>query len=511
MTTLIVAAIRCSLMFLLPGVAYAESAQWNLNPTSGDWNAAANWTPMGVPNGPADIATFALSNTTNVSISTNTEVNGITFTAAATNPYTITASAPFTLRISGAGITNDSGSTQHFMTTVGANGEFGLIVFTNSATAGTSTMFTNNGGTVSGAPGGSTVFHGSSTAASATLIANSGTGGGEGGQIFFDENSTGGTSRVELFGNGSLDISAHAAPGVTIGSIEGDGDAFLGVNNLTVGSNNLSTTFSGVIQDGGKGGGMGGSLTKVGTGTLELTGANTYTGNTNVNRGVLQVDSSITSDTFVNHRGTLAGTGTVHGNVMNSDFGIVRPGGALGVPGVLTVVHNYAQAQYATLMIQIAGTNTGQFSVLDVMGNANLNGYLAPVLLNGFVPTIGDSFTFLNYASLTGEFSRIRNQVFDNGMLQWSVTYQNTYAVLTVEPNTIPDQGSTLLLLTLGLLGLVMYRRQSLRGQPRASRALSLGNNRRQSHQSRLELGLCRNCGFPRCDRLQNFPHACTD
>ena len=219
MTTLIVAAIRCSLMFLLPGVAYAESAQWNLNPTSGDWNAAANWTPMGVPNGPADIATFALSNTTNVSISTNTEVNGITFTAAATNPYTITASAPFTLRISGAGITNNSGSTQHFMTPVGANGEFGLIVFTNSATAGSSTMFTNNGGTVGGAPGGSTVFHGSSTAASATLIANSGTGGGEGGQIFFDENSTGGTSRVELFGNGSLDISAHAAPGVTIGSI----------------------------------------------------------------------------------------------------------------------------------------------------------------------------------------------------------------------------------------------------------------------------------------------------
>ena len=203
-----------------------------------------------------------------------------------------------------------------------------------------------------------------------------------------------------------------------------------------------------------------------------LTGANTYTGNTNVNRGVLQVDSSITSDTFVNHRGTLAGTGTVHGNVMNSDFGIVRPGGALGVPGVLTVVHNYTQAQYATLMIQIADTNTGQFSVLDVMGNANLNGYLAPVLLNGFVPTIGDSFIFLNYASLTGEFSRIRNQVFDNGMLQWSVTYQNTYAVLTVEPNTIPDQGSTLLLLTLGLLGLVMYRRQSLRGQPRALRAL---------------------------------------
>ena len=90
MKTLISAAIRCSLLFLLPTVTYAISAQWDLDPISGDWNTAVNWTPNGVPNGPADIATFGLSNTTDVSISANTEVNSITFTPAATNPYTIT-------------------------------------------------------------------------------------------------------------------------------------------------------------------------------------------------------------------------------------------------------------------------------------------------------------------------------------------------------------------------------------------------------------------------------------
>jgi autotransporter-associated beta strand protein len=466
---------------------------------------------MIVPNGPADTATFALSNNTNVSISANTEVNGITFTPAATNPYTITANAAFTLRITGTGITNNSGRTQHFISPVGANGEFGLIVFSNSATAGNSTMFTNNGaflngevrggtrfldtssagngtfinnggftefsdsstagngsftnngGTVSGAGGGQTIFQQTSIADSATLIANGGTGGGQGGQILFEDASTGGTSRVEVFGNGNLDISSHNAPGVAVGSIEGSGNAFLGGNNLTVGSNNLSTTFSGVIQDGGRSGGVGGSLTKIGTGTLILSGANTYTGNTNINRGVLRVDGSITSDTSVHYTGTLAGNGMIHGNVTNNDFGTVRPGGALGV---LTVVQNYTQTQYATLMIQIAGGNAGQFSVLDVMGNANLNGYLDPVLLSGFVPNIGDSFIFLNYASLTGGFSHIKHQVFDNGMLQWSVIYQNNSAILTVVPNTIPDQGSTFLLLTLGLLGLVTFRRQLLRGEP---------------------------------------------
>ena len=91
-------------------------------------------------------------------------------------------------------------------------------------------------------------------------------------------------------------------------------------------------------------------------------------------------------------------------------------------------------------------------------------GFLDPVLLNGFVPTIVQTFTFLNYASLTGEFSRINHRVFDNGLLQWSVIYEANHAILTVEQHT-PDQGSTFLLLTLGLLGLVMYRRQLLRGQ----------------------------------------------
>jgi autotransporter-associated beta strand protein len=317
-------------------------------------------------------------------------------------------------------------------------------------------VITNNGGTVSGAQGGYTQFSFTSTAGNSTLIANGGTNGGEGGAIFFEDHSRGGTSRVEVFGNGRLDISAHS-PRLTIGSVEGDGDVFLGANNLSIGSNDLSTTFSGQI------GGTGGSLTKIGSGTLILSGANTYTGDTNVNRGVLQVDGSINSNTIV-HGGTLAGTGTINGNVTNN--GKVSSGGT-GAPGMLTVVGNYTQAQYATLMIQIAGMSSDQFSVLNVLGNANLDGFLDPVLLNGFVPTIGDSFTFLNYASFTGGFSQILNQVFNHGTEQWSVTYLNTNAILTVEAHTpgVPDQGSTFLLLTLGLLGLVTFRQQLVRKQ----------------------------------------------
>ena len=67
----------------------------------------------------------------------------------------------------------------------------------------------------------------------------------------------GGTARVEVFDNGELDIYGHQS-GLTIGSIEGSGNVFLGANNLTVGTSNINTSFSGVISGTG-------SLAKVGT------------------------------------------------------------------------------------------------------------------------------------------------------------------------------------------------------------------------------------------------------
>lgn len=51
----------------------------------------------------------------------------------------------------------------------------------------------------------------------------------------------------------------------------------------------------------------------------------------------------------------------------------------------------------------------------------------------------------------------------DNVMEHWTVTYESKDAILTVAPGnvSVPDWGSTFLLLTLSLLGLVMYRQKS--------------------------------------------------
>ena len=91
---------------------------------------------------------------------------------------------------------------------------------------------------------------GSANAGNATLIANGGTYGG---LISIDGLLVGAigpnTARVELYDNGHL-YTGYVGFDTMVGSIEGDGEIIIGIgHNLRVGSNNLSTVFSGVIQD----------------------------------------------------------------------------------------------------------------------------------------------------------------------------------------------------------------------------------------------------------------------
>ena len=550
----------------------AGSATWSMSPTSGDWNTVVNWTPPTVPNGPADVATFATSVVTDLSTSAGVQVDGITFNPGA-EAFTITNEPGLVLTISGTGVINNSGVPQNFInqeddtnsgtlyftnsatagdlvvytnrtptrggqspliqfedsSTAGsaqfvnqaaffsshagliefqgkstaANGTFrntgfgdtqfptinfrdqasaGQAVFTNevdaegmihfydsstadhatitnesafnssvffynnstagSATiineggdssneygltffednstagngifianggltdyygnasvnftersrAGTGTFIANggevvgdfafggiitirddstadhgtfyaNGGKVAGAKGGiidmessataeSGTFHVNGatvdgafggrvrfsieapTAARATLIATGGVGSGEdeGGGILFEDDSTGAEARVELFGNGFLDLRGHGTPELTIGSLEGDGLVFLGNVNLSVGSNNLSTVFSGLIEENSEG--VQGALTKIGTGILMLTSANTYTGGTTIEGGKLVVNNRTGSGTGSGavqvNAGILAGRGTIAGAVI---VGTGSGAGAALAPG----------------------------------------------------------------------------------------------------------------------------------------------------------------------------------
>ena len=129
-----------------------------------------------------------------------------------------------------------------------------------------------------------------------------------------------------------------------------------------VGAKNLDSTFAGVIANN-----VGPTaLTKVGGGTLTLSGACTYTGATTVSAGRLQISGSSVSNVTVASGATLGGSGTLTGNV------VVQTGGALeqGAPGGpgLTVTGNLTLPG-AVIVRPVAGAVVaGTYTVLTYTG-----------------------------------------------------------------------------------------------------------------------------------------------
>jgi autotransporter-associated beta strand protein len=257
----------------------------------------------------------------------------------------------------------DSASTAGSATIT--NNQF--LNFFGTSTADNASIFNNN----------TLRFRDASTAGNATITNNSGA------TTFFLDNSTGGNARLIANANSAVDFSGTLGPAgdkkVSAGSIEGAGTYFLGSNQLTVGNNNLSTTVSGTIQDGGASAGAGGSLVKVGSGTLMLTGTNTYSGATTVNAGTLFVNGSIANSAVtVNSGATLAGIGTVGATTINSG-GIFAPGTS---PGTMTVQGNLAFQSGALYLVQV-DPSTASSTNVTAGGSAALAGTVQAAFASG--------------------------------------------------------------------------------------------------------------------------------
>ena len=115
-----------------------------------------------------------------------------------------------------------------------------------------------------------------------------------------------------------------------------------------------------------------GGLTKVGSGTLILSAANTYTGTTIVSDGTLEVDGSLASGSAVTIQsgGTLDGVGTVNGSVTAQSGGTVSPGDTSGI----LKTGNLALNSGADFNVQLNGTTVGtRYSQDNVTGTVNLD------------------------------------------------------------------------------------------------------------------------------------------
>ena len=125
----------------------------------------------------------------------------------------------------------------------------------------------------------------------------------------------------------------------TIGSLAGAGSVTLGAATLTTGNDNTSTTFSGTIS------GVGG-LTKIGAGTLVLTGNNTYSGPTTITGGTLQLGNGGTS-------------GAILGNVINNASFAVNRSDTFTFGGVISGVGAFQQNGAGTTVLTAVNTYTG--------------------------------------------------------------------------------------------------------------------------------------------------------
>jgi autotransporter-associated beta strand protein len=93
---------------------------------------------------------------------------------------------------------------------------------------------------------------------------------------------------VTVNAGATFDLNGHSD---AIDSLAGAGNVTLGQGGaLTTGGNNASTTFSGIISGGSQTNPS--KLIKTGTGTFILSGANTYSGNTLINGGVLELGAN---------------------------------------------------------------------------------------------------------------------------------------------------------------------------------------------------------------------------
>src|SRR5206468_2729799 len=128
------------------------------------------------------------------------------------------------------------------------------------------------------------------------------------------------------------------------------------VATLTVGTDNTSTSYSGLLRDGAT---AALSFVKTGSGSLTLSGANTYTGNTIINNGRLVLANTTgsgvgTGSVRVDAGATLQignanAAGNVSGSISNNSQVVFKRSDTYVLSTTITGIGSFTQAGPGTL------------------------------------------------------------------------------------------------------------------------------------------------------------------
>ena len=206
--------------------------------------------------------------------------------------------------------------------------------------------------------------------------------------------------QIQVFGSGTLTLNLDT-DGTVIGSLAGNGVVSLGSYGLSIGNNSLSTVFDGVIQDRGR-------LVKLGTGTLTLGGANTYTGGTIVSAGVLRLNnrtgSATGTGTVTVQAGTLGGPGTVSGAITlgtgNGAGAFLAPSVGAHQPATFTL-NNALRFQADSTYTCKLSTKNSRADQVDCHGVTIESGAQFVLQADKKFLTVGTVFTVINNTAAT--------------------------------------------------------------------------------------------------------------
>jgi autotransporter-associated beta strand protein len=180
---------------------------------------------------------------------------------------------------------------------------------------------------------------------------------------------------------------------------------------LRVGALNTDSSFAGSIAEQTIGSTT--SLVKIGSGTLTLGGADSYSGQTIVSNGTLVVNGSTGTNALTVVSGTLGGSGAIGGGVALYSGTTIAPGANVnpGTVGTLTITNGLALTN-ATLYFDVANVTTAGGGVNDLIslsgGLLVLNGAntVVPNLLNSNL-TAGTYTLISGGSSTTGSAANL--------------------------------------------------------------------------------------------------------
>ncbi|QEL24778.1 autotransporter domain-containing protein [Bosea sp. F3-2] len=169
-------------------------------------------------------------------------------------------------------------------------------------------------------------------------------------------------------------------------------------------------------------------FTKVGSGSLNLTGNSPLTGPTSVQAGRLAVNGSLANSTITVQNGaTLGGNGTIGGLVVQNG-GFAAPGNSIGT---LTVAGNVAFGAGSVYQVEINAA--GQSDRIVASGMATISGGTVQVLAENGNYAAATNYTILTAgAGVTGRFANVTSNL---AFLTPSLSNDSSNVTLTMTRN----------------------------------------------------------------------------